>query len=210
MKYFTVGPTQPHPRLKEFFDDAWAQDIVSLSHRSETFYQLFRDTRAALIELLRVPADRQLFVAGSATEWMERTVQNMCAHKSVHFVSGTFAERFYAFAQEMGRDAVKVLQKPDGSFDLGDVPQGFAPELIALTHNETSNGTQLSPEFLARVRAAYPQALIAIDVVSSAPVYPDAFADADMMFFSVQKGFGLPAGLASHLCRCARSRNLQR
>ncbi|MBM3272557.1 aminotransferase class V-fold PLP-dependent enzyme [Candidatus Kaiserbacteria bacterium] len=195
MHYFTVGPTEMYPRFQEFLADALERDIPSLSHRSDEFYAIMRDAREALVPLLRVPQDRAIFYAGSATEWMERAVENMSARTTLHFVSGTFSERFYAFAQEMGRDAYKVLQRADGSFSLDDAPAGFNPELVALTHNETSNGTMLASAFLASVRAAYPKALIALDVVSSAPVYSDSFADVDMLFFSSQKGFGLPAGL---------------
>ena len=195
MFYFTVGPTQEYPRFREFLADALAKDIHSISHRSPQFVDLFHSTTDSVRSLLRVSADRQVFFAGSATEWMERCVQNMSTERTLHFVSGTFAKRFYDFALAQGRDARKVDQKPDGSFDIADIPAEFVPEMIALTHNETSNGTQLSEDLFVQVRAAYPDALIALDIVSSAPVHPDAFTSADVLFFSVQKGFGMPAGL---------------
>lgn len=195
MFYFTVGPTQEYPRFREFLADALVKDIHSISHRSPQFVDLFHSTTDSVRSLLRVSADRQVFFAGSATEWMERCVQNMSAERTLHFVSGTFAKRFYDFALAQGRDARKVDQKPDGSFDIADIPAEFVPEMIALTHNETSNGTQLSEDLFVQVRAAYPDALIALDIVSSAPVHPDAFTSADVLFFSVQKGFGMPAGL---------------
>jgi phosphoserine aminotransferase len=195
MNYFTVGPTQLYPRFREFLDEALAQDIGSISHRSSTFVELFHATSESVRAVLNAPADRQVFFAGSATEWMERSIQNLSAARTLHFVSGHFAKRFYEFALSQGRDARKVDQKQDGSFDLADVPTDFAPEMIALTHNETSNGTQLSLEFFASVRAAFPDALIALDIVSSAPIVPAAFMAADVVFFSVQKGFGMPAGL---------------
>ena len=195
MFYFTVGPTQLYPRFREFLDEALANDIASISHRSAQFVELFNTTREALVELLRAPADRQVFYAGSATEWMERCVQNMSSARTLHFVSGTFSKRFYDFALAQGRDARKVDQQPDGSFALAGIPADFAPELIVFTHNETSNGTQVSPEFFEAVRASFPDALIAVDIVSSAPVHHDAFMQADAVFFSVQKGFGMPAGL---------------
>ncbi len=195
MKYFTVGPTQEYPRLREFLSDALSKDIHSVSHRSPLFVDLFHATSESVRTLLRTPADRQVFFAGSATEWMERSIQNLSARNTLHFVSGHFAKRFYDFATAQGKDARKVDQKPDGSFDLSEVPGDFVPEMIAITHNETSNGTRLSPEFFAAVRARFPEALIVLDVVSSAPTFPDAFTAADVLFSSVQKGFGMPAGL---------------
>lgn len=197
MIYFTVGPTQLYPRFREFLDAGLAEDIASISHRSPRFVELFTSATGSLKTLLRSPEDRQVFFAGSATEWMERSVQNLSAARTLHFVSGHFAKRFYDFALAQGRDARKLDQKPDGSFDLAQIPPGFEPEMIALTHNETSNGTQLSPELFAAVREKFPEALIALDVVSSAPVFPDVFAEADAFFFSVQKGFGMPAGLGA-------------
>ncbi len=195
MMYFTVGPTQLYPRFREFLDAGLSEEIASISHRSPRFVELFTGATDALKTLLRSPDDRQVFFAGSATEWMERSVQNLSAARTLHVVSGHFAKRFYDFALAQGRDARKIDQKAGGSFDLTDVPEGFEPELIALTHNETSNGTQLSPAFFDAVRARFPEAIIALDVVSSAPVFPDVFAEADVLFFSVQKGFGMPAGL---------------
>ncbi len=195
MRYFTVGPTQLYPRYREFLDAAFEKDIGSISHRSPLFADLFHATTDSVRTLLRAPEDRQVFFAGSATEWMERSIQNLSTGSTLHFVSGTFSKRFFDLALAQGRDARKVDQEPDGSFDLSRIPEGFVPEMIALTHNETSNGTCLSTEFYETVRAAYPDAYIALDIVSSAPIYPDAFASADVSFFSVQKGFGMPAGL---------------
>lgn len=68
-------------------------------------------------------------------------------------------------------------------------------ELICFTHNETSTGVMLPAEQIAKIKQAYPDKLIAIDIVSSAPYAHIDFAKADIVFFSVQKGFGLPAGL---------------
>jgi phosphoserine aminotransferase len=68
-------------------------------------------------------------------------------------------------------------------------------EMIALTHNETSTGVSLTIPFIHAMRALNPAALIAVDAVSSLP-YPDLdYSKVDCVFFSVQKGFGLPAGL---------------
>jgi phosphoserine aminotransferase len=91
MKYFTVGPTQEYPRLREFLSDALSKDIHSVSHRSPLFVDLFHATSESVRTLLRTPADRQVFFAGSATEWMERSIQNLSARNTLHFVSGHFA-----------------------------------------------------------------------------------------------------------------------
>jgi phosphoserine aminotransferase len=194
MKYFTVGPSQLHPRFREFLDAALAKDIPSLSHRSSAFSNLFAALREDLTQLMRTPG-YQTFYTGSATEWMERTVQNMSAEETLHFVGGSFGARHHKIAGSLGRKAVKILQKPDGSYSFEDIPEDAKPELVCLTHNETTNGTMLGDDVIDALRVRFPEALIALDVVSSAPLFDDSFAKADCLFFSVQKVFGLPAGL---------------
>jgi phosphoserine aminotransferase len=68
-------------------------------------------------------------------------------------------------------------------------------ELIALTHNETSTGVSLPLDYIYDLKIKNPNALLAVDAVSSLP-YPDFdYTKLDSVFFSVQKGFGLPSGL---------------
>ncbi len=195
MHYFTVGPSQSHPRLREFLDDALAQDIPSISHRSPVFAELFAQLRTNLVTLMSIKDEYQAFYAASGTEWMERTIQNLSTKRTLHFFGGTFGWRYWRIAQVLRRDAISVAQRTDGSYSLDDIPAGADPELICLTHNETSNGTVLTEEFFSALRARFPDAFIALDVVSSAPFLPAAFTTADCIFFSVQKVFGLPAGL---------------
>ena len=68
-------------------------------------------------------------------------------------------------------------------------------EVIAVTHNETSTGVSLPLDFIYSFKTKHPDALLVVDAVSSLP-YPDFdYSKLDSVFFSVQKGFGLPAGL---------------
>ena len=46
-----------------------------------------------------------------------------------------------------------------------------------------------------KIKRLYPDKLIAVDIVSSVPYVNLDFSLLDLVFFSVQKGFGLPAGL---------------
>jgi phosphoserine aminotransferase len=50
-------------------------------------------------------------------------------------------------------------------------------------------------EFIHSFRESQPEALITVDAVSSLPYPQFDFAKIDSLYFSVQKGFGLPAGL---------------
>ena len=68
-------------------------------------------------------------------------------------------------------------------------------ELICLTHNETSTGVSIPLQYINKLKQNR-NLLIALDVVSSAPYIKLDFSTVDLAFFSVQKGFGLPAGLS--------------
>jgi phosphoserine aminotransferase len=68
-------------------------------------------------------------------------------------------------------------------------------ELIALTHNETSTGVSLPLAFINQFKSKFPDSLIVVDAVSSLPYPQFDYTKIDSVFFSVQKGFGLPAGL---------------
>jgi phosphoserine aminotransferase len=108
-------------------------------------------------------------------------------------VNGAFSQKFYDTAVQLNRKA---------TITTADLGKGFSEsitipstELIALTHNETSTGVSLPLDVIGNIRENNPDAMIAVDAVSSLP-YPDFdFSRFDSAFFSVQKGFGLPAGL---------------
>ena len=84
-------------------------------------------------------------------------------------------------------------------------------ELIALTQNETSTGVSMPVNYLNSFRIKNPEALIVVDAVSSLPYPKFDYNNIDSVFFSVQKGFGLPAGLGVWMVndRCiAKAENL--
>jgi phosphoserine aminotransferase len=146
-------------------------------------------------KLFKAPKDFDTVFLGSATEFMERAIQNMSTKETLHLVPGNFAERAYIFAKTAGRKAVRVDARQDGSFALADIPTDAQPELVFLTHSETSVGSQMPKKFIESLCNRFPHALFAIDVVSSAPTADIPTARMDCVFFSVQKGMGLPAGL---------------
>ncbi|HEY0744613.1 MAG TPA: aminotransferase class V-fold PLP-dependent enzyme, partial [Chryseosolibacter sp.] len=109
------------------------------------------------------------------------------------FVNGSFSKRFYEIAQQLNRRAEKIEVKEGEGFP--SVSNISSTELIALTHNETSTGVSLPLDFIHSFKAQNENALIAVDAVSSLPYPAFDFTKVDTVFFSVQKGFGLPAGL---------------
>lgn len=193
--YFTPGPAQLYPTFETHLHHAVTEQIGSISHRSKQFRSIYQHTAEQLRELLDIPADRAVLFTGSATEIWERIIQNCAEHESAHFVNGSFSKRFYEFSVEIGKKAQKIEAPFGQGFDVSKHTISDTAELICLTHNETSSGVSMPVADIHSFRKNHPSKIIAVDMVSSAP-YPDLDWNlVDTAFFSVQKGFGLPAGL---------------
>lgn len=190
---FTPGPSQLYFTVEDHIRKALREGIPSLSHRSKLFEKIFIDTTTGLRQLLNIPENFYIVFTGSATEIWERIIQNLAVEESLHFVNGNFSKRFYETALQL-RKKPKAIAVEEGNGFLSAEPDSTT-ELIALTHNETSTGVSLPMEFIHSFREKSPQALVAVDAVSSLPYPAFDFTKIDSVFFSVQKGFGLPAGL---------------
>lgn len=210
MVNFTPGPSELYFTVPDHLRRALKADISSLSHRSKAFEGLFRDATEGLKELLALPDGFHIAFAGSATEIWERSLQSLVGEHSFHLVNGAFSKRFAEISGQLGKK-VAVHAVPDGQgVDTITLPAG--QELIALTHNETSTGVSLSNDLIRSIRNQQRQALIVVDAVSSLPYATLDYSLIDSVFFSVQKGFGLPAGLGVWIYneRCLeKSRQLQ-
>lgn len=176
--------------MKQAFRDG----IPSLSHRSKKFENIYAEAESGLRQLLNLPSDYHIYFTGSATEIWERTVQNLVGETSFHLVNGSFSKRFFEISAQLGKSAKKHEVAAGEGFSTSlEVPP--STELIAVTHNETSTGVSLPLDFIYSFKTKHPDALLVVDAVSSLP-YPDFdYSKLDSVFFSVQKGFGLPAGL---------------
>jgi phosphoserine aminotransferase len=190
---FTPGPSQLYFTVEDHMRKAFREGIPSLSHRTKQFEQIYQQTVDGLKELLGIPDQFHIVFTASATEIWERILQNCVEHNSHHLVNGAFSKRFYETALQLNKKATQTSVNEGLGFDSSvTIPQ---TELIALTQNETSTGASLPMEYIHQFRHKHPSSLIAVDAVSSLP-YPEFdYSTIDTVFFSVQKGFGLPAGL---------------
>ena len=193
--YFTVGPSQTYPTVAGHVKSAFKEEIFSLNHRGHSFTALYQSVEVQLKKLLSIPKEYSVFFLSSGTEGMERVIQNTVEKKSFHVITGTFGDRFYTTAKELGKNAVSCVADPTRDFNVSDIVIPKDTELIAFTHNDTSTGMQIPMKDIYAVGAKNPNALIAIDTVSSMPAVAIDYTKVDCVFFSVQKGFGLPAGL---------------
>jgi phosphoserine aminotransferase len=191
---FTPGPSQLYFTVEDHVRTAFREGVPSLSHRSKKFESFYKDTVEGLRELLNLPSDYHIYFTGSATEIWERLIQNLVEDKSFHLVNGSFSKRFFEIAQQVGKNPdKKEAGNGQGFNDLISLPA--QTELIAVTHNETSTGVSLPLDFIYDLKVKNPNALLAVDAVSSLPFPEFNYAKLDSVFFSVQKGFGLPSGL---------------
>lgn len=193
--YFTVGPSQLYPTVKNHLLKAIEDDVMSLSHRSKVFQGWVKEAKDRLRQLLTIPTDHEIFFLGSGTEGMERVIENTVKDSSFHLVNGAFSKRFYQTAKQLGKNASKAEVAPGTGFDFAKISPPKKAEIMCFTHNETSCGVMLPTKDLQVFIRRYPKILTAIDIVSSAPYASLDFRLFDCVFFSVQKGFGLPAGL---------------
>jgi phosphoserine aminotransferase len=190
---FAPGPSQLYFTAESHLRQAMRAHIGSISHRSKEFESIFAEATSGLKQLLSIPADYHIFFTGSATEIWERSVQNLAELNTFHFVNGAFSRRYYEIALQLSKGAIKTEVPAGQGFENIPLPSGT--EMIAVTHNETSTGVSLPLDFIHSLKEKNKDALIVVDAVSSLPYPKLDYTKIDSVFFSVQKGFGLPAGL---------------
>lgn len=193
--YFTPGPSQLYPTVKKHIKRALDLDIPSISHRGENFGKIYQNTQDMLRKLLKIPKTHRIFFLSSSLESMERIIENCVRKYSFHLVNGAFSQKFFNIAKSLGKKPVQVEVEYGEGFEFEKISIPPNTELICLTQNETSTGVSLPLPQIYQIKKKNTKAFIALDIVSSAPYARIDFKYIDSAFFSVQKGFGLPAGL---------------
>lgn len=193
--FFTPGPSQLFPTISKHIKNAVNYNIPSISHRGQQFKQIFKNTVDSLKKLLNIPDTYYVFFLSSATEAMERIIENCVEKYSFHFVNGAFSKKFFEIASDLKKEPFKYEVDYGKRFNFNAIAIPKKIELICFTHNETSTGVALNVNDIYKFKKLYPNKLIAVDIVSSAPYVNLNYSLIDIIFFSVQKGFGLPAGL---------------
>ncbi|MCE6990872.1 aminotransferase class V-fold PLP-dependent enzyme [Dyadobacter sp. CY323] len=195
LTYFTPGPAQLYPTFESHLKTFVEGQLGSISHRSQQYRDLHKFTVDQLRILLNVPDSHAILFLGSASEIWERILFSCVELESFHLVNGSFSTKFCDYSSALNKYA-HHLEKPMGEgFAANEIQVPEYAELICVTHNETSSGVQMPVAEIHKLKQKNPDKLIAVDMVSSAP-YPDFdYNLIDTAFFSVQKAFGLPAGL---------------
>lgn len=197
---FYPGPSRIHDEIPRYVKEACKKGILSINHRSDEFMHLSEKTIGLLKKKLNIPDDYTLFYTSSATECWEIIAQSLVTRRSYHLYSGAFGQKWYDYTK---RICSGVRQYPFEREELLNPKKyrfGAEGGVICITQNETSNGTQVTHETIRLISESNPNHLVAVDATSSMAGITLDFNAADIWFASVQKCFGLPAGLAVMVC----------
>lgn len=197
---FYPGPSRVYDDIPKYVKDAHAKGILSLNHRSEEFVAMMKKTVTLLKKKLSIPKDYTIFFTSSATECWEIVAQSWVTNKSFHLYNGAFGQKWYEYAYKLKTGATALPFGRETVLNPGRSVFEGSENVICITQNETSNGTQVSNEIIRKIREGSPDHLIAVDVTSSLAGIKLDFTAADIWLASVQKCFGMPAGLGIMIC----------
>lgn len=195
MLTFAPGPSKVYDALPTYLQDACNAGVLSANHRSTVFMQLYQETEQLMREKLHMPDDYKLLFTSSSTENWEIITQSIVQKASFHIYSGSFGKKWIGFAKHLNpaTDGLKIDANEEINVADLEISEDF--DVIALTQNETANATQVSMATIEAIKEKYPEKMIAIDTTSSMGGIELDFSLADIWYASVQKCFGLPAGL---------------
>jgi phosphoserine aminotransferase len=196
---FYPGPSRVYDEIPKYVADAHKAGVLSMNHRSDEFMKISENVISLLKAKLKIPKDYTIFYTTSATECWEIIAQSIVSEKSIHVYNGAFGEKWFEYTKRLRPKAEGV------SFGIEETlkPKNLRwsdGEVICLTQNETSNGTQVSNTVIQAIRKNNPNHLVAVDATSSMGGMALNFRAADIWLASVQKCFGLPAGLGLMAC----------
>lgn len=194
---FYPGPSQLYSQIPAFAAQAFSEGILSLNHRSSEFSELYKQTEHLLKVKLQIPEDYRLFFTSSATECWEIIAQSLIERSSFHIYNGAFGEKWYHYSRKL-KPAAGLHFAPEKPLPNDEIVS--EADVYCITQNETSNGTQISKEYLKHIKNKATKKLIAIDATSSLGGILLDFKLGDIWFASVQKCLGLPAGLGLLIC----------
>jgi len=197
---FNPGPAKVYPEIRHYLTQAHDEGILQMGHRSDRFVQLSKTLVANLKTKLNIPAEHFIYFVSSATECWEILAQSLTRTKSLHLYNGAFGERWFQIAKAIRPGAVAQPFDVQEAVDARGLPPASGIEMVCLTQNETSNGTQVDATTLQRVANHFRDALICVDATSSLGGQNLRYGRADVWFGSVQKCLGMPAGLGLLIC----------
>lgn len=192
---FGVGPTQITKQLQNDVKYAFDNNLLSISHRSEQFTEISKNTVQQLRKFLNIPENYEIFYTASATDSWEICARNLVEKEAFCFTNGHFSNSFSECLNAWGKKCVmnEATWGELNNHQNAKIPK--TAEIIALCHNETSTGVCSNSSIIKELRNKNSSKILVIDITSSVGCASYNISDADVWYFSVQKGLGLPSGL---------------
>ncbi len=191
---FYPGPSKVYSNISEYIYEAHMKGFMSINHRSDEFMWLSQEVKKTLRTKLGIPEDYRILFLSSATESWEVIAQSLTRKTSQHFYNGAFGKKWYQYAQALHTKAIPTAFEMNQPLPIHELNPDA--DCICITHCETSNGTYISSVLLDELdKQRNSDQLIAVDSTSSMAGLVLPWEKADYWFASVQKCFGLPAGL---------------
>jgi len=170
-----------------------AAGFLGTSHRQATVRNKVHRLKEGLVELFALPSDYEVVLGiGGATYFWDAMAFCLIEERSQHLVFGEFSSK----CAEAARLAPHLAEPEVISSDFGTHPEPKPSDvdLYALTHNETSTGVWMP------VTRPADEGLVAVDGTSAAGGLDVDLTQADVYYFSPQKGFASEGGLWVALC----------
>ncbi|MHC4605488.1 MAG: pyridoxal-phosphate-dependent aminotransferase family protein [Planctomycetota bacterium] len=189
------GPVEVHPDVLK------AMSVPMVGHRSKDYSEIHGGTKQKLRKFFELKDYRVFLFTSSGTGAMEAAIRNLTKKRALSAFCGAFGKRWHKIAGENGKaaDPLEVewgtANKPE---QIEEKVKTGKYDLVTVTHNETSTGVMNPIPQISEMMWQYPDALLAVDAVSSmagVPILPEALG-VDMLLASTQKAWGLPPGLA--------------
>ena len=197
---FYPGPSKVYSQIKEWLSEAHENNILSIQHRSQKFMDIYEKVVENLQSKLHVPKDYKIIFTSSATECWHILNDNFSEINAYHFYNGSFGKKWFEYRKvnyfkTTFEIEFEINEELNNTF-FQQIPQNsYSSSIICLCQNETSNATRISQNTLSNIRQNRQNDFIFIDATSSLAGQNLNIQDADAWFASVQKCFGLPAGL---------------
>jgi len=195
VKNFTVGPSKIYRGVADFMCQEIQNDLGELSHRSPAFSAMSEKTLKAFRTFFHIPANYHVFYTASATEGMEILSRGAVETKAAHIINGNFGSLWEKQSKRVKKDTQILSHKEGNRIEISEMKIDADADFLAITANETSTGIAYSPEEIQKIREKFPELLFCIDATSAMGALQYDFQQADAWLFSVQKCFGMPAGL---------------
>jgi phosphoserine aminotransferase len=200
MLNFYPGPSKLYPQVRSYLTDAYDSGILSMNHRSNDFVSLSKSTILLLKAKLNIPQEYSIFFVSSATEAWEIIAQSLTQKGSLHIYNGAFGQKWAEYSHKIHQKGSFFPFDLQEMLKVSKLPNDTNADVVCLTQNETSNGTQVENKTIKAISERYADKIIAVDATSSMAGVDLAWENADVWFASVQKCFGLPAGLGLLIC----------